>query len=354
MRECSPFPGSNGMRESFYTLYSSPHKDFSREAEGLLLRYRELSHGSFPLLVRFHVSDIANQYDLLRELLSRYGIANAAVVGQPPLHGGRIALEAWHFSRPPENYELHLINTRGGEVQGSEAQMRAEFEKLQLALSGEDASVAANVVRTWIYCRDLDNNYAGLVKARRELFLRWGLTADTHYIASTGIEGASVPHDRLIRMDSLAVFGHRAEQVEYMHAPEHMSPTHLYGVTFERGTRIIYGDRSHYFISGTASIDNAGNIMHVGDVEKQAERMVVNVEALLSRHGASLADLKQAVVYLRDAADKGIVEKVLQRHLSPDTGYIMLRAAVCRPGWLLEMDGIAVNGSGNPEFKAFA
>ena len=38
---------------------------------------------------------------------------------------------------------------------------------------------------------NIDGNYKGVVEARREFFAEHGLTPDTHFIASTGIEGAS-------------------------------------------------------------------------------------------------------------------------------------------------------------------
>ncbi|MPN49214.1 hypothetical protein SDC9_196829 [bioreactor metagenome] len=82
--------------------------------------------------------------------------------------------------------------------------------------------------------------------------------------------------------------------------------------------------------------------------------MIDNVEALLVNHGGALGDLKLAVVYLRDPADRDAVETALARRLAPETARIMVRGAVCRPGWLVEMDGIAANSNGNPEFKALA
>ena len=122
-------------------------------------------------------------------------------------------------------------------------------------------------------------------------------------------------------------------------------------MTFERGTRIIYGDRSHYSISGTASIDSEGRIVYPGDSVRQAERLVDNVEALLENHGGKLTDLKQATVYLRDPADTRAVETVLECRLAPWTARIMVKGAVCRPGWLVEMDAIAVNENGNTIFR---
>ena len=73
--------------------------------------------------------------------------------------------------------------------------------------------------------------------------------------------------------------------------------------------------------------------------------------ALLEEGGGSLADLRQAVVYLRDPADMKTVSKVMDERLSADTARVMVRGSVCRPSWLVEMDAIAVNGKGDASFK---
>ena len=61
--------------------------------------------------------------------------------------------------------------------------------------------------RTWIYCRDIDNNYRGLVEGRNGCFDRYGLTPESHFIASTGIEGCTELPGRLLHMDSLGIAG---------------------------------------------------------------------------------------------------------------------------------------------------
>ena len=63
--------------------------------------------------------------------------------------------------------------------------------------------------------------------------------------------------------------------------------------------------------------------------------------------------MKQAVVYLRDGADMNIVKEVVDRRMSPETGRIIVRGPVCRPGWLVEIEGIAVNAQGDKKFKDF-
>ena len=74
-------------------------------------------------------------------------------------------------------------------------------------------------------------------------------------------------------MDTYAVLGIRQEQIHYLYAPTHLNPTYEYGVSFERGTYVDYGDRRQVFISGTASINHRGEVVHPGDIRKQTERM---------------------------------------------------------------------------------
>ena len=207
-------------------------------------------------------------------------------------------------------------------------------------LAKNGMNVAQNCVRTWIYVRDVDVNYSGIVKARRELFDGWGLTADTHYLASTGINGLNEVPSHLVCMDAYSVKGLKEEDVQYLHALENLSPTHIYGVTFERGTAIRFSDRTQILISGTASIDKNGKIVAEGDIRKQTERTFVNIDALLKEAGAGFEDIAQMIVYIRDTADYEQVRDYVETHF-PDIPKVITWAPVCRPGWLVEVECIA-------------
>ena len=52
-----------------------------------------------------------------------------------------------------------------------------------------------------------------------------------------------------VQMDTYAVDGLKSEQIHYLYAPTHLNPTYEYGVSFERGTYVDYGDRRQVFIS---------------------------------------------------------------------------------------------------------
>ena len=195
-------------------------------------------------------------------------------------------------------------------------------------------------------------NYAGVVEGRKDYFNRIGLTAETHYIASTGIEGRAPHWQNLVEMDAYSIKGLRKGQVNYLYAPEHLSPTALYGVTFERGTAVTYGDRRHIFISGTASIDNKGKVLFTGDVAAQTGRMLENIAALLEEADAGLEDIGMAIVYLRDPADYPTVQRILAQRC-PSLNALFVHGPVCRPTWLVEMECIALTAKGNSSYPNF-
>ena len=157
------------------------------------------------------------------------------------------------------------------------------------------------------------------------------------------------PSSSHVLLDAYAVKGLQSGQIKYLYALSHLSPTAIYGVTFERGVSVLYGDRCQLYISGTASIDNKGEVLHKGDVLSQARRMCENVEKLLEEGGSGFQDLAQIIIYLRDAADYKVIKHMLEKQF-PEIPKQYVLASVCRPSWLIEMECIAVRKNNNPEF----
>lgn len=308
--------------------------------------------GSRPLLKRYFLSDVANQAEALfkEEEGSPYALS---VVQQPPLDGSKIAL--WIYLQKGEtnsHYVHHWWTNQYFQEGDSEEQMSRLFMAYQDELKRHSMDVARHCLRTWLYVHDIDVNYMGVVKARNDCFEHWRLTPQTHYIASTGIQGRQASTRIKVSMDAYAVCGLKKEQISYLHALTHLSPTHVYGVAFERGTVVEYGDRKQLYISGTASIDSEGQVVHVGDVLRQTMRMWANVEKLLEEGGAGYKDMVQAVVYLRDASDYPVVRPLLTgKMFGVPVHYVF--AHVCRPTWLIEMECIAIVHNHNPAYPAF-
>lgn len=333
---------------------------FAEQVDSLLRAFEQVREGLGDVAVMFGrwlVSDAANQVDELPRVV---GGRRLSVIEQPPLDGSKVVLWLWLIegARVEQNGlqhggYLHLwtVDERGAGAT-SEAQSRDILARYTDALAGEGCTLADDCIRTWFYVQDVDNNYAGLVRARREFFEECGLRCDTHYIASTGIEGRNGAVGSVVTMDAYAVRGLREGQIQFLYALDHLSPTADYGVTFERGTAVHYGDRKHLFISGTASIDSKGEVVHVGDVLSQTERMISNIEALLAEGGAAIEDIQMAIVYLRDMGDYEQVAQLLAERL-PQLPYTITLAPVCRPKWLIEMECVAAVAAMNEEFAKF-
>lgn len=345
--DTSSFISEDGVEEIHVCVHvTDTFLSYSRQLEellaavDLLLKEKELIGGR-PLLKRYLLSDAANQAETLLAVESGKTYA-LSVVQQPPLDGSKIAL--WMYLQKGEtnsHYTHHWWTHQCAEEGDSKEQMSQLFLDYQEELEQHSMTVPQHCLRTWLYIHDIDVNYLGVVKARNECFEHWGLTPQTHYIASTGIQGRQASGKVKVAMDAYAVKGLKEEQINYLHALTHLSPTHIYGVAFERGISIEYGDRKHLYISGTASIDREGKVVHVGDVARQTMRMWENVEKLLEEGGATSHDLVQAIVYLRDASDYPVVRPLLAGKI-PGIPTLYVNAHVCRPAWLIEMECIAV------------
>lgn len=374
------FRGEGGGAEHFISVDASPGLGFPEQLRLVQERYAAAREalGLAPesaVFRRVFVSDVLNQAAPVRASglygTEAEGPVAVSIVQQPPLPGAKIALLAYHVDgaavakrRISPRHVLvekgglrHLWSTRlcagtDSEPASAADQTREIFAELTNTLTGEGGTLREHCVRTWIYLKDVDVFYRDMVDSRKELFQRQGLTADTHYIASTGIEGACAHRYDLVAMDAYSILGLAPGQMSYLNDFDRLCPTRNYGVTFERGTRVGYADRAHHFISGTASIDSTGTVVHRGDVLRQLERALGNVDALLRSGGATLDDMMHLVVYLRDPADFPNVEGYLAERLD-GLPTLIVHGPVCRPDWLIEVEGVAAVPIYAPSLPAF-
>lgn len=364
--ETTTFAPEGGVAEWHVMLHVEPRGEMFKgqmeriyAVEDMILSMPEFQ-GARYILKRYFLSDSTNQQPLMRQEAE----VAVSVIQQQPLDGSKIG--AWlYLQRGSEVkcesgmvvsqhngyrhlWKMGMHQCEGDSVQQTEA-LLVEYEE---ALLPFQATLADNCIRTWFFVRDVDTQYAGMVKARRENFVEQGLTEKTHYISSTGIGGLPADTRAIVQLGAYALVGFEPSQQRYLYAPTHLNPTYEYGVTFERGTVMEYGDRAHVFISGTASINNKGEVLHVGDIVGQTHRMWENVEMLLKEGETSFDDVMQIIVYLRDTADYELVSKMFAERF-PEIPTIITLAPVCRPTWLIEMECVAVKERCNTQYRAF-
>lgn len=362
-------------REVYMTIESYAGEDITHVLKDLFgtyascMRQYSISEDS-EVFIRIYLSDIAEQGSVVKRFLEERGAASFySLVGQQPASGKIAAIEVYHIAsektitkgNPSEDM---LLVSHGGyrslwsrSIPLTAGPAGIQTEEIYNDLSGKlkrfDATIKDNVMRTWIYIRNIDDNYHEFSLARNSYFSSLGMTKNTHTIASTGIEGLSSERRQTVIMDSLSILGINRNQIEFMSAPDYMCPTYQYDVTFERGTKITFADRTHYHISGTASIDREGNVLYPGDIERQALRILENMNVLLSSYGSGLNEMKMLRVYIRNVPDFARVKVFLMQNLPEGLPFLIVRGAVCRPAWLIEMDGIAVSSAGDSRFEPF-
>ena len=346
---------------------TDPCLPFQQQLDAVLDAYQQLRadrlKDAVAVFKRYFLSDAANQADEV--MASDTSDCAKSVIQQAPLDGTKLALWVYLMTGVSTRltdgglYEAahgayrHLWNGSAHNLAAnSEYQTRLLFNEYIMQLAQEGCRLSENCLRTWLFVSDIDLNYGGVVRARNQVFFTQGLTHDTHFIASTGIGGRAQDPCVLTQMDNYAVAGISQEQIHYLYASTHLNRTSDYGVSFERGTYINYGDRRHVIISGTASIDNKGQIVYPKNVEKQTHRLWDNVEALLAEAECTYDDVTMMIVYLRDTADYLTVRQLYDERF-PDKPLVIVQAPVCRSGWLVEMECMAVKAQTDKRFPAF-
>jgi len=378
--QASLFHPGQGVREVYLCGFAPGRAPAEQLAARLLESYRSaLGELGLPeesvVFRRLHASRGNNgQAGLAGSPLAESGdgpdSAAVAFVGQPVSPDGGLGLWAYHLHedtplkktqvkdgvvirRPGSN--LLWLAGLPGEVNSTNdpaAQTRLAFEACAAELDRWGGNMADHLLRTWVYVDDIDRNYQSMCDTRRELFGQHGLTSRTHYIVSTGI-GADFSDDaRVISLDSCAAIGLSNGQVHYLAAPHLLSRTDLYGVTFERGATVSFGERKHILLAGTASCSSEGETLHSGDVPAQLERVIKNLEGLLAEAGGTLSDLAYLLAYVRNNEDGASVRSMLSESL-PDVPLLVVQGPVCRPEWLVEVEGAALLADSDSRWLPF-
>ena len=195
-----------------------------------------------------------------------------------------------------------------------------------------------DVVRTWIYLRDIDRDYGDLNRARRVFFDSRGVDPVP---ASTGIGGAPVSDAHDLCLGVYAVKAGCPPIRTVMTSPT-LNEAMQYGADFVRGMKMVESNKIALHVSGTASIDENGRTAHLDNLEAQADRMLVNIAALLEGQGAGFGDVVSAITYLKHPADAGILREKLRDAGFGGFPHALVAAPICRPNLLCETEVLAV------------
>ncbi len=118
--------------------------------------------------------------------------------------------------------------------------------------------------------------------------------------------------------------------------------------SFSRGMRIDLNGLTILLISGTASIDEEGKSVHIGDFRAQLQRTFENITGLLESEGCTWHDIVRTSCYLRDIdRDYDDFNEVRTaffkaQGLDPLPASTGIQAKLCRPELLVEIEAIAM------------
>ncbi|MDE6853838.1 MAG: hypothetical protein K2J38_02160, partial [Muribaculaceae bacterium] len=218
--------------------------------------------GLRPVFMRWFMSDIMNQADAIRPTDYQCPVS---VTGQPPLDSGKIVLwvhmkngirecrpiddKSFRIAFDDNTVEYRCVSYNAPSSEDSEQQTHDILGRYCAMLRHEGLTLEHDCVRTWFFIRDIDTNYAGMVRARNSVFDIEGLTSDTHYITSTGIGGDMKSPDTLVSFDALAIAGKPSPEIRYLYGPTHLNRTSDYGVAFERGSIVDTPGKRRVYIS---------------------------------------------------------------------------------------------------------
>lgn len=220
-----------------------------------------------------------------------------------------------------------------------EQQTRNVFEKMDAVLKtiGMDFS---NVVRTWMYLKELLKWYDEFNVVRTQFFEEHGVF-DNLVPASTGI-GVANPAGAALVTDLFAVKA-KTDRVKIfeVESPLQCSATD-YRSSFSRAVEIALPDHRSIYVSGTASIEPGGKTIHLDDVKKQIDLTMEVAEAILKGRDMGWEDTVRGIAYFKDIENAHLFTEYCNKHNLPKMPFALSHSDVCRDDLLFEIELDAV------------
>lgn len=135
-----------------------------------------------------------------------------------------------------------------------------------------------------------------------------------------------------------------------VHAPQVINEAYNYEKpsSFSRALRLDLGGYKVLLVSGTASVNEEGNAVHIGDFKAQLWRTYVNITNLLAAEGMTWHDVVRTTNYLRDIerdyADFNKIRTSFYRwlNLDPLPASTGIQARLCWETLLVEIEVYAI------------
>ena len=215
-------------------------------------------------------------------------------------------------------------------------QTRAVFSLMERGLEAAGLGFE-DVARTWFYNHAMLEWYREFNEVRTAFFWDHGVF-DRLVPASTGIGGANAAGAAL----TAGVLAVRGAKVALVPSPL-QCPAPNYGSSFSRAVEIAAGGGRFLTVSGTASIDPAGNSVFIGDMDRQVELTLDVVHAILASRGMDWKDVCRGIGYFKRLEDASALNRALAARGIAPLPLLSANTDICRDELLFEMEVDAVS-----------
>jgi enamine deaminase RidA (YjgF/YER057c/UK114 family) len=218
------------------------------------------------------------------------------------------------------------------------------FENAERALAGAGFEYR-DVVRTWISVARILDWYGDLNRVRTAFHAARGIGTGARGAsplpASTGIQGRTGGEECV--MDVLAFRagdGGAAAARPVLGTTRQCEPSR-YGSGFSRAVVLDVEGAATVLVSGTAAIGPDGASRHRGEPEAQLVETLLDIAALLEPLGGSLRDVCAGTLFYVDERAGRAASDVLRLLSLPQLPLVPVRADICRPELLVEIEAVA-------------
>lgn len=205
-----------------------------------------------------------------------------------------------------------------------------------------------SIVRTWFYVRSIEEYYPKFNEERRHFFDRNNITYSNQAsnLPSSTCIGALVSENELIHSDMYCLRQtkntFKVGRMYNQNQNEANGTTYKFQPTFARATEIIGPEHIEIQVSGTASINDKGESIHLNNPYDQIQTTIKHVEHLLGQHSMKFEDLIQSTCFFKNKDYYDDFVKVLKDMKIPMFSSTFVVGDVCRDELLFELDGIAL------------
>ena len=97
------------------------------------------------------------------------------------------------------------------------------------------------------------------------------------------------------------------------------------------------------YVSGLVATDEHGNTVGEGDVVEQTRQIFRNLKLILEAAGASPADVAKVTIFMRDAAQRPLINPIRQEFFGPHrpASTLVEISRLVRDEYLLEIEAVA-------------